>query len=76
MCYVVSFQKPRAPWSHTQKNNNADGLSKPRKTLEVRAKAYGSRLSKGSYVTGLEKKSTVKSRRSGESLEWASPSIA
>lgn len=61
--------------SHT-KEQQCRLTTKAEKTLEVRAKAYGSRLSKGSYVTGLEKKSTVKSRSSGESLELASPSIA
>lgn len=70
ICYVVSFQKPRAPCSHTQKNNSADWLPKPRKTLEVRAKAYGSRLSKGSYVTGLEKYQWLRVGALGKAWSW------
>lgn len=35
------------------------GLMEPRKTLEVRAEAYGSRLSKVRYVTDLEKNQQV-----------------
>lgn len=55
ICNRVLFQKSRSPCSHTLENNHADWLTKLRKTPEIRAKTWGSSLSKVVVLLGWKK---------------------